>query len=601
MSETNETLFAAAEPPSNAADPGLRADTGGRARPRTRFNLPVRVRLFPGRHDAQEVGRSRLFVTCAIFAVAFAVVTMKLVDASLYDPARTVRLDDSRAPEALPEPEQLRADILDRNGLLIATSLPVTSVCARPPLVRNPVATAFLVAGVLPELNAAAVQAQLERKAEFVWLQRHITPKQHQALLALGEPGLCFEREQRRVYPQSGLAAHVSGFTDVDGVGIAGIELAYNDVLNERRDPLRLSLDLRVQRIVRDEVQYAMDRFQATGGVGVLMDIANSETVAMVSLPDFDPNDPGTASADARFNRATLGVYEMGSTFKLLTAAQALEAGKATLSTKFDATTPIRIGRHTISDFHALNRWLTLEEVLIHSSNVGAAKIAELSGPAAQRDFFGRLGMLKKMSIEVAELGSPLAPRRWSEVHMLTIAFGHGLAVTPMHLSNAIASLTNGGVYRQATLLKQPGGDLAGGERVVSAKVSASIRWLMRQIVINGTGRNADTALYPVGGKTGTAEKAMGRRGYDKNAKLASFISVFPINDPKYVLLVMIDEPKPRADTFGYATGGWVAAPAVKAIIERAAPIIGMPPIGPDHPARQMPILQIEKRPETRT
>lgn len=592
MTDSGENLFARASPPPG---PIPAATPGGRWRPR------FRPSLFPHRNAAAEVGRARLFVAGAVLAVAFGVVSLKLVDAALYDPARTVRLDHDQAAETMPVQNTLRADIIDRNGELVATSLPISSLCARPKLIRDAAAAAFLVAGVLPDANAAAIQAQLERGRDFVWLRRHITPVQHQALIGLGLPGLCFEHEQRRVYPQSGLAAHVVGFADLDGKGLAGIERSFDNVLRDRPDPLQISLDLRVQRIVRDEVQTAMDRFNAIGGVGILMDIHTAETIAMVSLPDFDPNAAATASDDARFNRATLGVYEMGSTFKLLTAAQALETGVAKLSTHFDATKPLRIGRFSIRDFHAKNRWLSLEEVLIYSSNIGAAKMAELGGPAAQRDFLGKLGMLQPSQIESSESGAPLTPRRWSETHMQTIAFGHGIAVTPTHLSAALAGIVNGGEFRQPTLLKRLEGEKPKGQRVVSEKVSRQVRRLMRQVVVNGTGRNADVAAYPVGGKTGTAEKARGRRGYDRNAKLASFIAAFPIQDPRYVLLVMIDEPKGRKDTFGYATGGWVAAPAVKAIIERAAPVLGMPPLRPGSAAWDKSILKIKPRPRGRS
>jgi len=487
MTRESENLFEAAAPPPGPSP----ASAGGRTR--LRFSFPFRFRLFPHRQNSGEVGRARLFVTGCVLLVAFCVVGAKLVDASLYDPARAVRIDPGRVATAEDDASAPRADIVDRNGELIATSLPVSSLCARPELIRDPAAAAFLVAGVLPDASAAELQAQLERERDFVWLRRHITPKQHQALLALGLPGLCFEREQRRVYPQAGLAAHVVGFTDLDGNGLGGVERSFDDVLNDRREPLQLSLDLAVQRIVREEVQFAMDRFSAIGGVGLLMDIHTAEVLAMVSLPDFDPNDPGGASDDARFNRASLGVYEMGSTFKLLTAAQALEAGAAKPSTRFDATKPLKIGRFTIRDFHAKNRWLTLEEILIHSSNIGAARVAEASGPAAQRAFLGKLGLLAPAKLEVAETGSPLLPRRWSEAHMLTIAFGHGLAVTPVHLTSAISSLVNGGEYRRPTALKRLDGESPPGERVVSKRVSDNVRRLMRQVVVNGTGRKADT------------------------------------------------------------------------------------------------------------
>lgn len=591
MSENADNLFARADPP-----PGpIPAGAGGRRRWRPR----VRLSLFPNRGSAADVGRARLFVTGAIFAVAFAVVTVKLVDAALYDPERTVRIDPGRTIAEDQERTNFRADIVDRNGELIATSLPVSSLCARPKLVRDPAAAAFLVAGVLPELSAASIQADLERGRDFIWLKRHITPTQHQDLLALGLPGLCFEREQHRVYPQSGLSAHVTGFTDLDGAGLAGVERAFDDVLRERDEPLKLSIDLRVQRIVRDEVQHAMERFDAIGGVGLMMDVDTAEVVAMVSLPDFDPNAPASASDDARFNRAALGVYEMGSTFKIITAAQGMESGAAKLMTRFDATKPLRIGRFSIRDFHAKNRWLTLEEVLIYSSNIGAAKLAEVGGPIAQRSFMKSLGMLSPSGVEIPEKGAPLTPRRWTDAYMLTIAFGHGLAVTPMHLTASIAALVNGGEHRQPTVLKRLDGERPLGRRVVRDQVSRNVRWLMRQVVVNGTGRKADVDAYPVGGKTGTAEKARGRRGYDKDAKLASFVAAFPIHAPRYALLVMVDEPKGRKDTFGYATGGWVAAPAVKRIIERAGPMLGMQPLREDAKARRLPILSIKPRPKT--
>jgi cell division protein FtsI (penicillin-binding protein 3) len=536
-------------------------------------------------------------VAGAVFAIAFTVVSVKLVDASLYDPARTVRISAGFAEET-PLAPILRANLVDRRGDLIATSLPVASLCARPKLVRDPAAVAHAVAFVLPNTNAATMQAQLERGKDFVWLHRHITPAQHDQLMDLGLPGLCFEKEQRRVYPQNGLVSHVAGFADLDGKGLAGVERKFDELLNERAQPFSLSVDLTVQRIVREEVQKAMDRFRAIGGVGVLMRADTAEVISMVSLPDFDANDAGGAIDDARFNRATLGVYEMGSTFKLFTAAMALEAGHAKLLTRFDASKPLKIGRFTIRDFYAKNRWLTVEEILIHSSNIGAARMAELSGPAGQRAFMGKLGMLQPVALEVSDVGSPLKPRRWGDTAMLTISFGHGLAVTPVHMTAALSALVNGGIYRQPTVVKRLPGEAAQGKRIVSEKVSDDVRWLMRQVVVNGTGWKADTAFYPVGGKTGTAEKARGRRGYDKNEKLASFIAAFPIHDPKYVLLVMVDEPKGRKDTFGYATGGWVAAPAVKAIIERSGPALGLEPIGPEHPARQSAILSIKKRPK---
>ncbi len=600
MTDRDENLFEVAEPPywENQVGRKHMRSLGFLNRLHCIVGRAFRsISLFPSRPDVIEAGRGRLFIAGSVFAIAFTVVSVKLVDASLYDPKRTVRISAGFAGET-PLAPILRADLVDRRGDLVATSLPVASLCARPKLIRDPSAAAHAVAFVLPNTNAATLQAQLERGKDFVWLHRHITPRQHDQLMDLGIPGLCFEKEQRRVYPQGGLASHVAGFADLDGKGLSGVERKFDELLNERGQPFSLSIDLTVQRIVREEVQKAIDRFQAIGGVGVLMQADTAEVIAMVSLPDFDANDVGAAADDARFNRATLGVYEMGSTFKIFTAAMALEAGHAKLLTRFDATKPLKIGRFTIRDFHAKNRWLTVEEMMIYSSNIGAARMAQMSGPAGQRAFMGKLGMLQPLALEVSDVGSPLKPRRWGDTATLTIAFGHGLAVTPIHMTAAVSALVNGGVYRQPTVVKRLPGEGAQGKRIVSEKVSDDVRWLMRQVVVNGTGRKADTAFYPVGGKTGTAEKARRRGGYDKNEKLASFIASFPIHDPKYVLLVMVDEPKGRKDTYGYATGGWVAAPAVKAIIERSGPALGLEPIGPEHPVRQTAILSIKKRPK---
>ena len=558
--------------------------------------LPAKINIFPRRPDVEEASRSRLFVVGAVFATAFLVVSLKLIDASIYAPPHEIHLEPNRAVASLPTKQQFRANIVDRHGELIASSLPIASLCARPKLIRDLSAAAFLIAGVLPDTSAAAIQAELERGREYVFLKRHITPSQHKALLALGLPGLCFEREQRRVYPQGPLASHVTGFTNIDGKGLGGVELEFDDVLRDREDPLALSIDLRVQRIVREEVQFAIDKFSAIGGVGLMIDVENGEFLAMVSLPDFDPNNVAAATEDSRRNQATLGTYEMGSTFKLITAAQALQTGQAELNSMFDATKPIRVGRFRISDFHPQNRWLSLEEVLIHSSNIGAAKMAELGGVDQQKAFLNRLGMLKPTSLELPEIGVPQVPRRWSETSMRTISYGYGISVTPVHVATAISGLVNGGILHQPTILKRLNNERPKGRKVITENVSSKIRWLMRQVVVNGTGTQAEAKFYPVGGKTGSAEKrTAGGTGYDKNSNLVSFVAAFPIQAPRYALLVMVDGPKPRKDTFGYATGGWVAAPAARKIIERAAPVLGITPIGLEATDRPERILQITK------
>jgi cell division protein FtsI (penicillin-binding protein 3) len=335
-------------------------------------------------------------------------------------------------------------------------------------------------------------------------------------------------------------------------------------------------MDIRLQHILREELSRSVHDFNAIGGAGVVLDAKTGEVLAMVSLPDFDPNEPGRASADTRFNRATLGVYEMGSVFKVFTTAMALDAGVTTLKGGYDASHPIKVSRYTITDYHAKNRWLSVPEIFIYSSNIGSAKMALDVGPEGQRAFLKRLGMLSPVALELPELGEPQAPAQWKELAAMTIAFGHGLSVTPMHVAGGVASVVNGGLKVEPTIVKRE--EPLAGERILKAETSDSLRRLMRLVVERGTGKSADAPGYQVGGKTGTAEKAAAK-GYKRNALISSFVGAFPMDDPRYVIFMAIDEPKPNKESHGYATGGWVAAPAVKRLVERMAPLVGIAPV----------------------
>ena len=471
-----------------------------------------------------------------------------------------------------------RADILDRNGVVLATNVLTASLFADPREIPNPAAAARQLATALPEFSVAELETRLSLDATFVWIKRNLTPRQQYEVNRLGIPGLYFQQEEKRVYPQGNLVSHVVGFTDIDGRGLAGIEQSFDDVLRAGTHPMRLSLDIRIQHIVRQELTNAIEAFTAIGGTGIVLDVRTGEIVAMVSLPDFDPHRPGNASEEQRFNRATLGTYEMGSTFKLLTAAFALDSGIVHMNDRFDATHPIRIGGFTIEDYKPENRFLTVPEVLIHSSNIGAAKMAMAVGEEQQREFFDRLGMFRRTSIELPETGQPLYPSNWRPINTMTAAFGHGIAVTPLHLASAVSALVNGGSLRPATLIAREPDEVFEGDPVISAATSDSLRQLMRLVVETGTGRKADVPGYLVGGKTGTAEKLQANH-YSANARVASFIGAFPMNDPRYVVFVMVDEPKPNEHSYGYATGGWVAAPAVGRIVQRMAPLLGIEPV----------------------
>ena len=313
----------------------------------------------------------------------------------------------------------------------------------------------------------------------------------------------------------------------------------------------------------------------------MVLDVATGEVVAMVSLPDFDPNEPVLdPDDDARFNRVTKGVYEMGSTMKLFTVAMALDTGTTTLTGGYDASRPLRISRFTISDYHAKNRWLSTPEILVYSSNIGAALMAVDVGTTLQRQYLQRLGLLQKSTIELPEVGAPLVPNPWREINTMTVAFGHGLAITPLNLVNGVAALVNGGSLRPATLLYDPDGAVE-GKPVLSSKTSKQMRDLMRQVVLHGTGTKADVPGYKVGGKTGTAEKLVSGH-YLQNARISSFVGAFPIDAPRYVVLAMLDEPKGNRSTANYATGGWVAAPVVARLVRRMAPLLGIPPVPDD-------------------
>lgn len=529
---------------------------------------------------AIETGRTRLLVTGTLFAIAFAVVALRLTAVALLQTGEEPRVARGGAAPALAVE---RADIVDRNGVVLATSLPTASLYANPYQMLDAQEAATRLAAVLPDLSEAELARKLAAEKSFVWLKRNLTPREQYQVNRLGIPGLHFQNEERRFYPQGGLTAHVVGFTDIDNRGLAGIEQSFDDVLRGSHRPVRLSIDVRLQHVLRDELGRAIADFTGIGGAGAVLDVRTGELLALVSLPDFDPNQPGAASEDARFNRASLGIYEMGSTFKIFNTALALDSGIVRMQDSFDATKPIRIGGFSIRDYHAKNRWLSVPEIFMYSSNIGSAKMAEEVGSETQKLFFSRLGMLRPASVELPEVGRPLYPGTWRPINTMTIAYGHGLAVSPLHLVSGVAAMVNGGTMRPATLIARAPGEVAQGERIISTRTSEQMRKLLRLVVEAGTGKSANAPGYLVGGKTGTADKQSGR-GYDRNSRLASFVGAFPMNDPRYVVLVMVDEPKPNATSYGYATGGWVAAPAVGRIVQRMAPLMGLPPLPVDAP-----------------
>ena len=538
---------------------------------------PPTLRLEGAIKQAADVCRQRLVVLSVVFCAAFLIIAGRLVEIMAFEPEDQglFTLTQTVAPLG-------RSDIVDRNGILLATSLPTASLYADPRHIIDAQEAAVMLESVLPDLEFDDLIRKLSSDRGFIWVKRNLTPRQQADIHNLGIPGFGFVREERRIYPLGSLTSQVVGFTDIDRHGLAGTEEAFDLELQSRDDaagaPLNLSLDIRFQQIVRDELIATIDKFHAIGGAGIVLDVHTGEVLAMVSLPDFDSNRAGEASEDERFNRATLGVYEVGSIFKVFTAAMALDAGVVDMESGYDASQPIRISHYTIRDYKPKNRWLSLPEILVYSSNIGAAKMALDVGADRQRAFLQRVGLLSLSQIELPENAQPMAPSPWRDINTMTIGFGHGIAVTPISLVSAIAAMVNGGTLYEPTILKWTAEQPPPGVQVISPETSDAVRLLMHLVVRYGSGRQAQVPGYLIGGKTGTAEKLDSRGGYDEDSLLSSFVSAFPIDDPRYVVLAMIDEPKGIEESYGYATGGWTAAPTVGRIIARIGPLAGIAP-----------------------
>lgn len=537
-----------------------------------------------------EQSRMRLLCVGLFFILCFGSIAFRMVEVAVLDrhPHTTITVvdpDDENASQevTVADDQQVfqRGDIVDRNGVLLATSLVTASIFANPKELKQPGEVADKLAKVL-RVDAKQLAARLNSNKSFVWLKRNLTPKEQQAVNSLGIPGLYFLPEERRVYPYGHMLAHAIGYVGVDNKGLAGVEKYFDTRLRDPvlgHAPLALSIDVRLQAILREEMQKSVREFQAIGAAGVIMDMHSGELLSMVSLPDFDPHSPAKSSDAARFNRVAQGSYEMGSTFKSFTIANALESGVVTMKSGYDATNPFKVASYTIQDTHPKKRWLSVPEIYAYSSNIGTAKMILDLGGKKHKAFLERMGMMKPVEIELPEKGTPLFPSQWKEINTVTISYGHGISVSPLHLVRGIAALIGEGGFSRLTLLKDGNQDRAVPEPIVSEKTMQNMRRLMRLVVNYGTGAKADVPGYRVGGKTGTAEKVQTGGVYNADAKLASFIATFPIDDPKYIVLVMIDEPKGNKATYGFATGGWIAAPVVGNVISRMGPLLGIKPL----------------------
>jgi len=538
---------------------------------------PERLRLVGQRRQILAVMHQRLMFGMLVFAGIVAIITLRILWLAAFG-------DHAGRKEGLTAFVPERGDIVDRDGQPLARTIDAWTIAIHPSkVIGDKLALARQLARLMPERSEEQYFALLRSGKSFFYLRRRASPGLVEAVNAIGEPGLAIEREPDRLYPQTSLAAHVIGYTDIDGHGVAGIERAFDKQLSDpgtRGQPLVLSIDSRVQQALEHELLTAMNHFSAIGAAGVIMDIKTSEVLALTSLPQLNPNAAGQGLPDARFNRATLGVYELGSTFKPFTVAMAMDSGIIkSFGQMYACPQELHVYGQIVHDTHPYGRMCSVAEIMKESSNIGTAQIADQVGATRQKAFLGRMGFLNRVGIELPERGRTLTPgNRWGPFETMTVGFGHGIAVTPLHLATGYVTLFNGGLYRPATLLKVGRGHpLPAGRRVFTEETSYKMRGLLRLVVTQGTGKRADAPGYRVGGKTGTAEK-LRNGGYTSAAVVTSFAGVFPMDEPRYVMVMMLDDPKATAETYGYHTAAWNIGPAFSVAVSRIAPMLGVRP-----------------------
>ncbi|GJD31547.1 putative peptidoglycan D,D-transpeptidase FtsI [Methylobacterium adhaesivum] len=557
-------------------------------------------------HLAIERSYARVGLVGLGFAAVFATIGVRLVYLAAFP-----ETDNSDKRVAAAATTAIRPDIVDRNGEILATDIRTVSVFAEPRNIADKDEAVELLTAVLPGLNANELRTKLSarlgstgKEKGFVWVKREITPKQQAEVHRLGIPGIGFLPDHKRVYPNGVAAAHILGITNLDNVGIAGIEKYIdrqgNKALNEfglvakqtDLQPVQLSIDLRAQFALRDELAWGIEHFSAKAAAGMILDVNTGEVIALASLPDFDPNDPADALSPDRINRMNVGVYEMGSTFKAMTLAMALDSGKYNVNSTFDTRGGVlNWGRQKIHEYHGTNRVITMPEVFTHSSNIGSAKMALGIGVPGHKAFLKKMGLTDRMRTELPESAEPIVPPRWTEINTITIAFGHGLAVAPIQAAAAVGAITNGGNLMVPTFLKTTEAEaLSKATRVLKPETSEAMRFIMRLNAVEGSAKKASIPLYYVGGKTGTAEKVIHGR-YVKNRLFTTFMAAAPMNKPKYLFVTIMDEPQAvAAESGSYATAAWNSGVVTGRVIERVAPILGLPPQF-EPPAKPFPLM----------
>jgi cell division protein FtsI (penicillin-binding protein 3) len=523
-----------------------------------------------------------------ILGVAYVGIGGKLVKMGMSsEPPQTLKVAADQAASGA------RPDLLDRNGDILATDVKTKSIFAEPRRIIDKDEAVELITAVLPDVDARELRERLVSKKGFVWIKRQVTPKEQAEIFHLGLPGIGFFPENKRVYPNGPLGAHVLGFVDKDNIGTAGMEkyldqqgltdphVAGFTVDPAALKPVRLSLDIKATHALRDELIAGLDKFHAKAAAGAILDVNTGEVIALESLPDYDPNDPPDMTKEAnwsKINRVNVGTYEMGSTFKAITIAMALELGKVTLGSRIDARDSLRSGRFTIHDFHATHRVLSVPEVFTHSSNIGTARMALMVGVEGHKAFLKRMGQLDRLQTELPESAMPIIPKHWGELNTMTIAFGQGLNVAPLQALMAVGALVNGGHLITPTFLTRDAPTaLATSHRVVSELTSESLRYLLRANATHGSGGKANIDGYYVGAKTGTAQKIVNRH-YSNDQVFTTFMAITPADKPKYLYMVLYDQPQAAPGDGGYHTAAYNAGRVTGALLQRVQPLEDVAP-----------------------
>lgn len=551
----------------------------------------VDLRVEGSRQGAIETARNRIIFVMALFTLGFLTLVVKLISVGVFQASSTAYYQSANVNTSL---LMARSDIVDRNGVILATNLKSPSLAVvRKNLKTAPEELAVELSSILPELSYENALKILKTERNHHWIKRNLTPRQLFEIRKIGDPGLVTSDAEKRIYPHGRLAAHILGSVDIDNKPSSGIELYFNERLSNpeySEQPLELSLDLRLQHILNQELSSNMEKFSAIGAAGIIMDVTTGEVLALTSLPDFDPNDTNGPQTVSQMNKILQGVYELGSGFKTFTIAAGIDYDVVGLSDGYDATKPVRIGRFTIRDDHPKERWLNIPEIFAYSSNIGTLKLAQDIGVERQQDFFDKLGLFRKVDIEINEKSAPLLPAQWGPTELATTSYGHGIAVTPLHMASGISAIVNGGRLNPATLLRKNVQSANGvtsissvespdprSTQIISPKTSEIMRNMLHLVVEHGTGKNAKVDGYLIGGKTGTSEKVVNGI-YSRKDVISSFVSVFPIDNPKYLVFAMLDEPQGIKETFNLRTAGMTAAPMVGNIIRRVGTLMGVQP-----------------------